>query len=58
MDPATDLEIVVDALMASYAWTYRLAAWEDADAETMSKVMDRHIGLIASGFRPPTPANQ
>lgn len=57
VDPATDLEVVVDALMASYAWTYRLAAWEDADAETMGKVMDRHIGLIASGFRPAATAN-
>ena len=38
--------------------TYRLAAWEDADAEAMSAVMDRHIGLIAGGFRPPTPADR
>lgn len=58
VDPAADLELVVDTLMASYAWTYRLAAWENADAETMSAVMDRHIGLIAAGFRPPVPANQ
>ena len=58
VDPATDLDVVVDALMASYAWTYRLAAWEDADAEAMSAVMDRHIGLIAGGFRPPTPADR
>ena len=57
VDPATDLEVIVDALMASYAWTYRLAAWEPADAETMGKVMDRHIGLIASGFHPPAAAN-
>ena len=52
VDPATDLEVAIDALMASYAWTYRLAAWDGADAETLSKVMDRHIGLIADGFRP------
>lgn len=58
VDPAADLDLVVDTLMASYAWTYRLAAWEDADAEAMSAVMDRHIGLIAGGFRPPVPANQ
>ena len=58
VDPAADLEVIVDALMASYAWTYRLAAWEDADAEAMGKVMDRHIGLIASGFRAPAPANR
>lgn len=58
VDPGADLDVIVDTLVASYAWTYRLAAWEDADADTMSKVMDRHIGLIAAGFRPPTSANQ
>lgn len=51
VDPACDLDVVIDALMASYAWTYRLAAWDDADAEAMSNVMDRHIGLISDGFR-------
>lgn len=49
----TDLDVAVDALMACYAWTYRLAAWDDADAQAMSAVMDRHIGLIADGFRRP-----
>ncbi len=58
VDPAADLDVVVDALMASYAWTYRLAAWENADAEAMSAVMDRHIGLIAGGFRPPAAADR
>lgn len=58
VDPGSDLDVVVDALMASYAWTYRLAAWDDADAEAMSAVMDRHIGLICAGFRAPVPANQ
>lgn len=52
VDPQIDLDVVVDLLMAAYAWTYRLAAWEDADAETMSAAMDRQIGLIADGFRP------
>lgn len=52
VDPATDLGLVVDTLMASYAWTYRLAAWEDAGADTMSAVFDRHIALIARGFLP------
>lgn len=50
--PEADIELVVDALLASYAWTYRLAAWDNADAEAMSAVMDRHIGLLADGFRP------
>jgi len=51
VDPAADLDVVIDALMASYAWTYRLAAWDEADAQAMSTVMDRHIGLISEGFR-------
>lgn len=51
VDPACDLDVVIDALMASYAWTYRLAAWDEADAQAMSAVMDRHIGLISEGFR-------
>lgn len=57
VDPTGDVDVMVDTLMASYAWTYRLAAWEHADAEAMSAVMDRHIGLIAEGFRPRSPAN-
>lgn len=57
VDPAGDLDLIVDALMASYAWTYRLAAWENADAEAMGAVMDRHIGLIADGFRPRPASN-
>ncbi|MDO8377763.1 TetR/AcrR family transcriptional regulator [Phenylobacterium sp.] len=52
VDPATDLDIIVDALMASYAWTYRLAAWNGSDAEAMSAVFDRHIRLICQGFAP------
>lgn len=52
VDPATDLDIVVDTLMASYAWTYRLAAWNGSDAEAMSAVFDRHIRLICQGFAP------
>jgi len=55
VDPACDLDVVIDALMASYAWTYRLAVWDAADAEAMSAVMDRHIGLISNGFRAPPP---
>ena len=50
--PETDLRGVVDLLMAAYAWTYRLAAWQAAGAEAMTVVMDKQIGLIAEGFRP------
>jgi AcrR family transcriptional regulator len=47
-----DLDLIVDALMGIYAWTYRLAAWEGADAEEMSAVFDRQVGLLAQGFAP------
>jgi len=49
-----DLEALLDALMGIYAWTYRLAAWEGADAEAMSAVFDRQVGLLAEGFLPRT----
>ena len=47
-----DIALVVDTLMAAYAWNYRLAAWEQAGPEQMSVVMERQINLIAQGFRP------
>lgn len=50
--PKADLPAVVDLLMAAYAWTYRLAAWENASAEAMTASMDHQIGLIATGFQP------
>jgi AcrR family transcriptional regulator len=57
VDAGADIELVIDTLLAVYAWTYRLAAWEDADAATLSAVFDRQVGLIADGFRPrPAPA--
>lgn len=52
VDSATDIEAVVELLIAAYAWNYRLVAWEDADAATMSAAMDRQIGQIAQAFRP------
>jgi AcrR family transcriptional regulator len=50
--PEADHQEIVDLLMAAYAWVYRLAARDDADAAAMTAVMDRQIGLIAEGFRP------
>ena len=52
VDPQADLSVVVDVLMGAYAWTYRMAAWEDADADAMSAAMDRQIGVVAQGFMP------
>ena len=50
MDPGLDLEVAIDVLVAAYAWTYRLAAWEDADATTMSAAFDHATScdLLAS----------
>ncbi|HEY2753726.1 TetR/AcrR family transcriptional regulator [Phenylobacterium sp.] len=50
--PEADPQEVVDLLMGAYVWTYRLAAWDDADAPAMTAVMDRQIALIATGFEP------
>jgi hypothetical protein len=52
VDPGIEFQETVDLLVAAYAWVYRLAAWNDADAPTMTKVMDRQIALIAAGFTP------
>ena len=52
VDPAADLDAIIDLLVAAYAWTYRLAAWENASAEAMAAVMDQQILLIARGFQP------
>jgi AcrR family transcriptional regulator len=52
VDPAIEAQEIVDLLIAAYAWIYRLAAWNNADAPAMTAVMDRQIGLIAAGFRP------
>jgi AcrR family transcriptional regulator len=52
VDPAVDLDALSQLLLAAYAWTYRLAAWENASAETMTAVMAQQIALIAQGFQP------
>lgn len=52
VDVALDHQEIIDLLTAAYAWTFRLAVWDGADAEAMSQVMDRQIGLIARGFTP------
>ncbi len=52
VDSGADPDLIVDTLMAAYAWNYRLAAWEDASPERMSGVMDAQIAMIARGFAP------
>ena len=52
VDPHADPRAVIDLIMAAYAWTYRLAAWEAAGSEAMTRVMDQQIGLIVDGLKP------
>jgi len=52
VDPAVDHQEIIDLLMSAYAWTYRLAVWDGAGADTLTVVMDRQINLIAAGFAP------
>ena len=50
--PYTDFELAVDQLVAAYAWNYRLAASQNLDAERLTAMMDRQIGLIFDGLAP------
>lgn len=47
-----DINLAADLLIAAYIWTYRLLGRDGADAQAITDVMDRHIGLIADGFAP------
>jgi AcrR family transcriptional regulator len=55
VDPDCDTWAATDMLIAAYAWCYRWAASEDADAKNLSAQMDRHIAVIAAGFAVRTP---
>lgn len=46
-----DLEVVLDTLMAAYAWNYRMAAQRGADATIMTAAMERQVQLIFDGLR-------
>ena len=48
--PEIDLELAVDLLVGTYAWNYRLAAAEGADAERLTALFDRQVGLIFQGL--------
>ncbi|MFZ4606821.1 MAG: TetR/AcrR family transcriptional regulator [Caulobacter sp.] len=45
-------DLVLDTLMAAYAWNYRLAAQKGADAAHMTALMERQVALIFDGLRP------
>lgn len=46
-----DLELVLDTLMATYAWNYRLAAQRNFDAAAMTAIMERQVRLIFDGLK-------
>ena len=52
VDMHIDLEPVVDLLIATFAWTFRLIPARGADSEGLSQAMNRHIGVIARSFAP------
>jgi AcrR family transcriptional regulator len=47
-----DLDLVVDLLIAAYAWNYRRAVADGADAPALTDLFDRQIGVIFSGLAP------
>jgi len=50
--PDVDLELAVDMLVGAYAWNYRLAAAEGADAGHLTALFDRQVGLMFQGLSP------
>jgi len=50
--PETDLELAIDLLVGTYAWNYRLAAAEGADADHLTALFDRQVGVIFQGLSP------
>ena len=47
--PDTDLEMVIDLLLAAYTWNFRFAASEGADETRLVTLMDQQIGMIFAG---------
>jgi AcrR family transcriptional regulator len=50
-----DRDATIDLILAAYAWNYRLAASEGADAARLVALMDQQIGVIFDGLRPGLP---
>jgi AcrR family transcriptional regulator len=48
--PGIDLDLVVDLLVGTYAWNYRLAAADGADAGRLTALFDRQVGVIFQGL--------
>jgi AcrR family transcriptional regulator len=48
--PEADIDVAVDLLIGAYVWNYRLAAAAGADAEHLTALFDRQVGLIFAGI--------
>jgi AcrR family transcriptional regulator len=49
--PSADIDLFLDTLLAAYGFNYRLAVQENADAQALTALMDRQIGLLVEGVR-------
>ena len=49
VSPQVDLDLFVDALLGVHMWNYRLVAYEAWDAQALTDLMDRQIGLLMDG---------
>jgi AcrR family transcriptional regulator len=47
-----DLDLFIDTLLAAYGFNFRLAVQQNADAQALTALMDRQIGLLVEGVRP------
>lgn len=46
-----DINLFVETMMAAYGFNYRRAVQEGADAQALTDLMDRQIGLLFDGVR-------
>lgn len=46
-----DLDLFVETLLAAYGFNYRLAVQDNADAQALTALMDRQIGLLFDGVK-------
>jgi TetR/AcrR family transcriptional regulator, cholesterol catabolism regulator len=49
--PDADLDLFVETLIAAYGFNYRHAVHRGADAQALTDLMDRQIGLLFEGVR-------
>lgn len=50
--PDAEIELVVDLLIAAYAWNYRRAAAQTVRPEQLTDLFERQVGVIFAGLAP------